>query len=97
MLGLFVTGIGVANLYPLWLRLHSAQLLGQSNEAGRPAHLRLRYGHPGGAAGSMDALADAAGIRLAYAMVPDLHPRSAHGQPPGTPSEPGAQADLVPR
>jgi MFS family permease len=69
VLGLFVTGIGVANLYPLMVALALGATPGQPNEAG--ARLTFASGTAILAAPLLlGALADAAGIRLAYAMVP---------------------------
>ena len=69
VLGLFVAGIGVANLFPLTVALALGAAPGQSNEAGA----RLTF-----ASGTailvapllLGALADAVGIRLAYGAVP---------------------------
>jgi MFS family permease len=69
VLGLFVAGIGVANLFPLTVALALGAAPGQSNEAGA----RLTF-----ASGTailvapllLGALADATGIRLAYGVVP---------------------------
>jgi MFS family permease len=69
VLGLFVAGIGVANLFPLTVALALGAAPGQSNEASA----RLTF-----ASGTailvapllLGALADAAGIRLAYGVVP---------------------------
>jgi MFS family permease len=68
VLGLFVAGIGVANLFPLTVALALGAAPGQSNEAGA----RLTF-----ASGTailavpllLGALADAVGIRLAYGVV----------------------------
>ena len=69
MLGLFVAGIGVANLYPLIVALALGAAPGQSNEAG--ARLTFASGTAILAAPLLlGALADAAGIRLAYGVVP---------------------------
>jgi fucose permease len=69
VLGLFVAGIGVANLYPLIVALALGAAPGQSNEAG--ARLTFASGTAILAAPLLlGALADAAGIRLAYGVVP---------------------------
>ena len=69
VLGLFVAGIGVANLYPLTVALALGAAPGQSNEAG--ARLTFASGTAILAAPLLlGALADAAGIRLAYGVVP---------------------------
>jgi fucose permease len=69
VLGLFVAGIGVANLYPLIVALALGAAPGQSNEAG--ARLTFASGTAILAAPLLlGALADAVGIRLAYAVVP---------------------------
>jgi MFS family permease len=69
VLGLFVAGIGVANLFPLTVALALGAAPGQSNEAG--ARLTFASGTAILAAPLLlGALADAAGIRLAYGVVP---------------------------
>jgi MFS family permease len=69
VLGLFVAGIGVANLYPLTVALALGAAPGQSNEAG--ARLTFASGTAILAAPLLlGALADAASIRLAYGVVP---------------------------
>ena len=69
VLGLFIAGIGVANLYPLIVALALGAAPGQSNEAG--ARLTFASGTAILAAPLLlGALADAAGIRLAYSVVP---------------------------
>jgi fucose permease len=69
VLGLFVAGIGVANLYPLIVALALGATPGQSNEAG--SRLTFASGTAILAAPLLlGALADAFGIRLAYAAVP---------------------------
>jgi fucose permease len=69
VLGLFVAGIGVANLYPLIVALALGAAPGQSNEAG--ARLTFASGTAILAAPLLlGALADAVGIRLAYGVVP---------------------------
>jgi MFS family permease len=69
VLGLFVAGIGVANLFPLTVALALGAAPGQSNEAG--ARLTFASGTAILAAPLLlGALADATGIRLAYGVVP---------------------------
>ena len=69
VLGLFVAGIGVANLYPLTVALALGAAPGQSTEAG--ARLTFASGTAILAAPLLlGALADAASIRLAYGVVP---------------------------
>ena len=69
VLGLFVAGLGVANLYPLIVALALGAAPGQSNEAG--ARLTFASGTAILAAPLLlGALADATGIRLAYGVVP---------------------------
>jgi len=69
VLGLFVAGIGVANLFPLTVALALGAAPGQSNEAG--ARLTFASGTAILAAPLLlGTLADAAGIRLAYGVVP---------------------------
>ena len=69
VLGLFVAGLGVANLYPLTVALALGAAPGQSNEAG--ARLSFASGTAILAAPLLlGALADATGIRLAYGVVP---------------------------
>jgi len=69
VLGLFVAGVGVANLYPLIVALALGAAPGQSNEAG--ARLTFASGTAILAAPLLlGALADATGIRLAYGVVP---------------------------
>jgi MFS family permease len=69
VLGLFVAGIGVANLFPLTVALALGAAPGRSNEAG--ARLTFASGTAILAAPLLlGALADAAGIRLAYGVVP---------------------------
>jgi fucose permease len=69
VLGLFVAGIGVANLFPLTVALALGAAPGQSNEAG--ARLTFASGTAILAAPLLlGALADAIGIRLAYGVVP---------------------------
>ena len=69
VLGLFVAGLGVANLYPLIVALALGAAPGQSNEAG--ARLTFASGTAILAAPLLlGALADAIGIRLAYGVVP---------------------------
>ena len=69
VLGLFVAGVGVANLYPLIIALALGAAPGQSNEAG--ARLSFASGTAILAAPLLlGALADAVGIRLAYGVVP---------------------------
>ena len=69
VLGLFVAGVGVANLYPLIVALALGAAPGQSNEAG--ARLTFASGTAILAAPLLlGALADAVGIRLAYGVVP---------------------------
>jgi MFS family permease len=69
VLGLFVAGIGVANLFPLTVALALGAAPGQSNEAG--ARLTFASGTAILAAPLLlGALTDAAGIRLAYGVVP---------------------------
>lgn len=69
VLGLFVAGLGVANLFPLGAALAMGAAPGLSNEAG------ARLSFASGAAILvapllLGALADAVGIALAYAIVP---------------------------
>jgi MFS family permease len=67
--GLFVAGVGVANLYPLIVALALGAAPGQSNEAG--ARLSFASGTAILAAPLLlGTLADATGIRLAYGVVP---------------------------
>jgi fucose permease len=69
VLGLFVAGVGVANLYPLIVALALGAAPGQSNEAG--ARLTFASGTAILAAPLLlGTLADATGIRLAYGVVP---------------------------
>jgi MFS family permease len=69
VLGLFVAGIGVANLFPLTVALALGAAPGQSNEAG--ARLTFASGTAILAAPLLlGALADATGIRHAYSVVP---------------------------
>jgi fucose permease len=69
VLGLFVAGVGVANLYPLIVALALGAAPGQSNEAG--ARLTFASGTAVLAAPLLlGALADATEIRLAYGVVP---------------------------
>jgi len=69
VLGLFVAGLGVANLYPLIVALALGAAPGQSNEAG--ARLTFASGTAILAAPLLlGALADAVGIHLAYGVVP---------------------------
>src|SRR5215207_6267620 len=69
VLGLFVAGLGVANLYPLIVALALGAAPGQSNEAG--ARLTFASGTAILAAPLLlGTLADATGIRLAYGVVP---------------------------
>jgi fucose permease len=69
VLGLFVAGIGVANLFPLTVALALGAAPGQSNEAG--ARLTFASGTAILAAPLLlGALADAVGIHLAYSVVP---------------------------
>jgi MFS family permease len=69
VLGLFVAGIGVANLFPLTVALALGAAPGQSNEAG--ARLTFASGAAILAAPLLlGVLADAVGIRLAYGVVP---------------------------
>src|SRR5215218_5789827 len=69
VLGLFLAGIGVANLYPLTVALALGAAPGQSNEAG--ARLSFASGTAILAAPLLlGALADSVDIRLAYAVVP---------------------------
>src|SRR5215212_1204738 len=69
VLGLFIAGVGVANLYPLIVALALGAAPGQSNEAG--ARLTFASGTAILAAPLLlGALADATGIRLAYGVVP---------------------------
>jgi MFS family permease len=69
VLGLFVAGFGVANLFPLTVALALGAAPGQSNEAG--ARLTFASGTAILAAPLLlGGLADAVGIRLAYAVVP---------------------------
>ena len=67
--GLFVAGVGVANLYPVIVALALGAAPGQSNEAG--ARLSFASGTAILAAPLLlGTLADATGIRLAYGVVP---------------------------
>jgi MFS family permease len=69
VLGLFVAGVGVANLYPLIVALALGAAPGQSNEAGA----RLTFASGAAILSApllLGALADATGIRLAYGVVP---------------------------
>jgi MFS family permease len=69
VLGLFVAGVGVANLYPLIVALALGAAPGQSNEAG--ARLSFASGTAILAAPLLlGALADSVGIRVAYGVVP---------------------------
>src|SRR5215212_4096028 len=69
VLGLFIAGVGVANLYPLIVALALGAAPGQSNEAG--ARLTFASGTAILAAPLLlGTLADATGIRLAYGVVP---------------------------
>ena len=69
VLGLFVAGFGVANLFPLTVALALGAAPGQSNEAS--ARLTFASGTAILAAPLLlGALADAVGIRLAYGVVP---------------------------
>ncbi len=69
VVGLFVAGIGVANLYPLTVTLALGAAPGLTNAAG--ARLAFASGAAILAAPLLlGALADAAGIRLAYGIVP---------------------------
>jgi MFS family permease len=95
VLGLFVTGIGVANLYPLMVALALGATPGQSNEAG--ARLTFASGTAILAALLLGALADAAGIRLAYAVVPIFIPGALMASRRGRHLSQEPRADLVPR
>ena len=71
VLGLFVAGIGVTNLFPLIVALALGAAPSQSNEAG--ARLTFASGTASLAAPLLlGVLADAVGIRLAYGVVPIL-------------------------
>ena len=91
VLGLFVAGLGVANLYPLIVALALGAAPGQSNEAGARLHLRLRHSHPGGTAATRR-------TRRRHRHPPclrrgtHLHPRCALCQPPGKSVEPEARS-----
>lgn len=71
VIGLFIAGFGVANLYPLTVALALGAAPGQSNEAG--ARLSFASGTAIMAAPLLlGGLADAVGIRVAYGVVPIL-------------------------
>jgi fucose permease len=96
VLGLFVAGIGVANLYPLIVALALGAAPGQSNEAG--ARLTFASGTAILAAPLLlGALADAVGIRLAYAVVPIFILGALMASRLGRRLNQEAAKDLVPR
>ena len=69
ILGLFVAGLGVANLFPVAAALALGAAPGHSNEGGA----RLSFASGAAILGApllLGTLADAAGITLAYAIVP---------------------------
>jgi MFS family permease len=96
VLGLFVAGLGVANLYPLVVALALGAAPGQSNEAG--ARLTFASGTAILAAPLLlGALADAIGIRLAYGVVPIFILGALIGSRLGCRLSQELAVDLVPR
>ena len=96
VLGLFVAGLGVANLYPLIVALALGAAPGQSNEAG--ARLTFASGTAILAAPLLlGALADAVGIHLAYGVVPIFLLGALIASHLGRRSSQEPAIDLVPR
>ena len=96
VLGLFVAGIGVANLYPLIVALALGAAPGQSNEAG--ARLTFASGTAILAAPLLlGTLADAVGIRLAYGVVPIFIVGALMASRLGSRMSQERAVDLVPR